>query len=171
MQTLTSSIIRASRRRAAPAAAPAADSSSIFDGLIAARRSAADAFDLLQDELAQVQPDRTVCVGLLMKIDALLAPPPRPEAVHAVLSPAASDDDHAAMCARLQALAEADLAWRAKAELLMELVEERVFDALFASSRAANDAGHDAANDAGHDAANDAGHGAANDALASSAAS
>lgn len=169
MQTQTSSITRASRRRPARAA-----DSSIFDGLIAARRAAADAFDLLQDELAHPDPDREVCVELLMKIDALLAPPARLEAVHSVLSPAADDDEHAAMCARLQALAEADLAWRAKADLLIELVEERVFEAPFEASfeapfggRAANDAGNDAANDAGHDARSDAGHAA----IASAAAS
>lgn len=146
MQTQTSSITRASRRRPARAA-----DSSIFDGLIAARRAAADAFDLLQDELAHPEPDREVCVELLMKIDALLAPPARPEAVHSVLSPAADDDEHAAMCARLQALAEADLAWRAKADLLIELVEERVFEAPSPASlggRAAHDAGNDASNDA-----------------------
>lgn len=136
MQTQTFSITRASRRRPARAA----DSSSIFDGLIAARRAAADAFDLLQDELAHPQPDRQVCVELLMKIDALLAPPARPDAIHSVLSPAANDDDHAAMCARLQALAEADLAWRAKADLMIELVEERVFEAPLACA-AGNDVG------------------------------
>lgn len=169
MQTQTSSITRASRRRPARAA-----DSSIFDGLIAARRAAADAFDLLQDELAHPDPDREVCVELLMKIDALLAPPARLEAVHSVLSPAADDDEHAAMCARLQALAEADLAWRAKADLLIELVEERVFEAPFEASFeapfggcAANDAGNDAANDAGHAARSDAGHAASASAAAS----
>lgn len=120
--------------RLSRAAAPAPS----VDGLIAERRAVADAFDLLHDELAHPSPDRGVCVELLMKIDALLAPPARAGTTTALVSVG----DPAALAGRLAALADAERAWRAKAEVLIELVELRVFDAPLGGDRADGGDGH-----------------------------
>ncbi len=136
MQTQKTTFARDASSRATKQMATA---DSIFDLLIADHRAVAGVFAELKAELEKADPAHETCFELLAKIDALLTPHARAEeeVVYGVF--AAGDEakdpvaegyeEHALvhlMCGQLKKLALVDEVWRAKAKVLMDLVEHHV---------------------------------------------
>jgi Hemerythrin HHE cation binding domain len=138
MQTQKSSSRGSVRGSAGSTRAKAADDS-IFDLLVADHRAVAGVFEQLKAQLEQDEADSARCLDLLAKIDALLTPHARAE--EELIYPAFATGDkgmnavaegleeHALvrqLCGQLKELAEVDGIWRAKAKVLMDLVEHHV---------------------------------------------
>lgn len=127
------------RSSASSSARANAAADSIFDLLVADHRAVAGVFEQLKAQLEQDEADSARCLDLLAKIDALLTPHARAE--EELIYPAFSAGEEARnavaegleehtlvhqLCGQLKELAEIDGIWRAKAKVLMDLVEHHV---------------------------------------------
>jgi hemerythrin superfamily protein len=135
MQTQKNSSHRQSPGRVTSTSA----ATSIFDLLIADHRAVAGVFEQLKTELEAEEPERSTCVELLGKIDALLTPHARAEEELVYSAFATSEEakdpvtegyeEHALvhlLCGQLKERAEVDDVWCAKAKVMMDLVEHHV---------------------------------------------
>lgn len=135
MQTQKSS----SRGSSPPSTRAKATADSIFDLLVADHRAVAGVFEKLKAELEQEAADSARCLELLAQIDALLTPHARAE--EELIYPAFATSDEAKdavaegleehtlvhqLCGELKELLEVDGVWRAKAKVLMDLIEHHV---------------------------------------------
>jgi hemerythrin superfamily protein len=112
----------------------------IFDLLIADHRLVAAVFDQLKEAIEADEPEVDECLELLVKIDALLTPHARAEErlvypAFAQASDEAKDavdegfEEHALvhqLMAQLKELPDVNDEWKAKAKVMMDLVEHHV---------------------------------------------
>ena len=112
----------------------------IFDLLIADHRLVSAVFDRLKKAMDADEPDEDMCLELMMTIDALLTPHARAEEqivypAFAEASEEANDpvneafEEHALvhqLVAQIKALPGVNDEWKAKAKVMMDLVEHHV---------------------------------------------
>jgi hemerythrin superfamily protein len=121
-------------------AASSEESERIFDLLIADHRLVSAVFDQLKEAIEEDEPDAATCMELLTTIDALLTPHARAEErlIYPAFAQAGDEgkdtvaeafEEHALvhqLMAEIKALPDVGDEWRAKAKVMMDLVEHHV---------------------------------------------